>query len=226
MLRSSSDPTQFPSQPPQSIQGVPPLTGDGLQFDARLDHSDSDRLLAPEQPRVPSGGRVLAVAAGVMIGLLTGFAGGFLVGQRTQVPAPRFAAQAAAPAAARQPQSYTDSAVAETVPPSTNSEVGQATAPHRAGAAGTPPAGLPGRPDKVGPTSVTSGPGSLQIASRPAGAQVFVDEARVGTTPMTLPDVSAGAHRVRIEMPGFRRWATSVDVASGERVRVGASLER
>ena len=203
-----SDPTQFPSSLPQFIQGVPPLTGDGLQFDARLDHPDSDRLLAVEQPRVPSGGRVLAVAAGVMIGLLTGFAGGFLIGQRMQVPPPRSAAQAVMPAPAPQPQSYTDSAVAEAAPPQVSSEVGQALS------------GLPGGPDKARPT------GTLLIASRPAGAQVFVDEARVGTTPMNLPDVTAGAHRVRIELPGFRRWVTSVGVGSGERVRVGASLER
>ncbi len=227
-----SDPTQFPSQPPQSNEGAPPLTGDGSQFDARLDHSDSDRLLAFEQSRVPSGGRILGVAAGVTVGLLAGFVGGFLVGQRTQVDAPRSAAEPlrveqraeAAPAPVLQPQTYTDSPVTETAPV-TPAEVGQALS------------GLPGGPDRVRPTTVrpttvrlttatSAQPGALQIASRPSGAQVFVDDRRVGTTPMTLPAVTAGAHRVRIELPGFRPWATSVDVGSAERVRVGASLER
>ena len=68
-------------------------------------------------------------------------------------------------------------------------------------------------------------PGTLQIASRPSGAQVFVDEVRAGTTPMTMSNVKPGAHRVRIELPGHRPWATSVIVQAGAQTRVGASLE-
>jgi hypothetical protein len=67
--------------------------------------------------------------------------------------------------------------------------------------------------------------GALRVESRPAGAQVFVDDRLVGVTPLLVPDVAAGSRVVRIELPGYRRWTTSVSVGSGEQVRVAASLE-
>lgn len=233
MLRSTSDPTQFPSSPPQSIQGVPPLTGDGLQFDAPLDHADPSPPLDRPTP-LPSGGRAFGVIAALIIGLLAGFAGGFVIGQQgASIPAPRSAAVAvapvpttAAPTTAVQPQTYTDAPVAEEIrdsapvvsetPLVSKSNVGRASPKALSGEGGS------------GPTSLTAPnrPGSLQIASRPVGAQVFVDDVRVGVAPMSLADVSAGTHRVRMELPGFRRWATTVTVESGTRARVGASLER
>ncbi len=71
-----------------------------------------------------------------------------------------------------------------------------------------------------------TGPGSLQVLSRPAGAQVFLDGRVVGTTPLTIPDVSAGRHDIRLELPGFNRWATTVEVSAGTPARVAASLEQ
>jgi hypothetical protein len=38
-------------------------------------------------------------------------------------------------------------------------------------------------------------------------------------------NVKPGAHRVRIELPGHRPWATSVTVDAGAQARIGASLE-
>jgi len=66
----------------------------------------------------------------------------------------------------------------------------------------------------------------LQIDSRPTGAQVFVDGAPVGVTPVLLPTIATGAHTVRIELAGYRSWSTSVSVTSGQRTRVAASLEQ
>ena len=76
------------------------------------------------------------------------------------------------------------------------------------------------------PESQPSGPGSLQILSRPDGAQVFVDGALVGRTPLLVASVAPGMHDVRIELPGHRRWATAVRVEPGTRARVAASLEQ
>jgi hypothetical protein len=75
-------------------------------------------------------------------------------------------------------------------------------------------------------TPAASGPGSIQVLSRPTGAQVVLDGRAVGRTPLAIADVRTGAHDVRIELPGFRRWATSVEVKPGERTRVAASLEQ
>ena len=67
--------------------------------------------------------------------------------------------------------------------------------------------------------------GSLYVDSRPVGAAVSVDDVVVGVTPVEVSDVDFGARRVRIELPGYRPWATEVDVSGTERIRVAARLE-
>jgi hypothetical protein len=42
---------------------------------------------------------------------------------------------------------------------------------------------------------------------------------------MTIPDVAAGGHNIRLELSGFKGWATTVDVKGGT-TRVAASLEQ
>jgi hypothetical protein len=69
-------------------------------------------------------------------------------------------------------------------------------------------------------------PAALQVDSRPAGAQVWMDGTLVGTTPLLLSGVGTGPHAVRIELSGYRPWSTSIEVGRGERARVAASLER
>jgi hypothetical protein len=66
----------------------------------------------------------------------------------------------------------------------------------------------------------------LQVDSRPRGARVFLDGRLVGTTPLVVDEVRPGAHAVRIDLIGHRRWVTTVDVAPGQRQKVAASLER
>lgn len=108
-----------------------------------------------------------------------------------------------------------------------------APAPAPAAAPPPVPAPAPRREPPAAPVErpapaerAAAGPGSLQVVSRPAGAQVVVDGRAVGTTPLLLPTVPSGRHDVRIELPGFRRWATSVEVSAGARTRVAASLEQ
>jgi hypothetical protein len=68
--------------------------------------------------------------------------------------------------------------------------------------------------------------GSLFVDSRPSGARVFVDGKLIGTTPLSMSEVTAGEHAVRLEYDGYRRWSSSVRVVASERNRVTASLER
>ncbi len=68
--------------------------------------------------------------------------------------------------------------------------------------------------------------GAVAFESRPAGAKIFMDGKLVGTTPASLAAVQAGAHAVRLEHDGYRRWSASVRVVAGEPNRVTASLER
>ena len=68
--------------------------------------------------------------------------------------------------------------------------------------------------------------GRLVVDSRPTGAQVFVDGKLAGRTPLSMRDVRAGEHVIRLEHDGYRRWSSSVRVVAAEQNRVTASLER
>jgi len=67
--------------------------------------------------------------------------------------------------------------------------------------------------------------GAVLVESRPSGARVFIDGKLAGTTPLSVAEVSAGSHVVRLELPGHNRWSSAVRVVAGQRVRVAASLE-
>jgi hypothetical protein len=64
------------------------------------------------------------------------------------------------------------------------------------------------------------------VESRPSGARVFVDNRSIGTTPLSIPDLTPGHHRVRLELAGFTSWVTMSEVKVGARTRVSASLEQ
>lgn len=68
--------------------------------------------------------------------------------------------------------------------------------------------------------------GSLVVDSRPTGASVYLDGQLAGRTPLLLDEVSATEHSVRLELAGYKRWASSVKIVAGERARVAASLEQ
>ena len=67
--------------------------------------------------------------------------------------------------------------------------------------------------------------GSLYVDSRPRGATVLVDGRPVGQTPLSVPDVRAGSHVVRIEMDGKRPVTANPRVTAGKMERVTVSLE-
>jgi eukaryotic-like serine/threonine-protein kinase len=68
--------------------------------------------------------------------------------------------------------------------------------------------------------------GTLVVDSRPSGAKVYLDGRLIGATPLSMRDVRAGEHAVRLEHDGYRRWSGSVRVVAAEQNRVTASLER
>jgi hypothetical protein len=70
-----------------------------------------------------------------------------------------------------------------------------------------------------------AGPGSLQVLSRPAGAEVIIDGRSMGRTPLSI-EMTPGRHDVRLALPGFNPWQTTVDVNPGSTARVSGSLEQ
>jgi len=82
------------------------------------------------------------------------------------------------------------------------------------------------KPAGSAPATAGASVGALFVDSRPAGASVFLDGLAVGITPLSLPQIAAGDHAIRLERDGYRRWSSSIRVAGGQRQRVAASLER
>ena len=84
-----------------------------------------------------------------------------------------------------------------------------------------PAAGLAPGP----PPAAEVGIGSILAETRPPGAAVWLDQRLVGETPMSIPDVPAGGHRIEFRLDGYRTWTTTVEVAPATQARVAASLE-
>ncbi|MGH9257543.1 MAG: PEGA domain-containing protein [Vicinamibacterales bacterium] len=176
------------------------------------------------------------ITAGILVvGLLGGFVGGFLSGQRlappppprvTDVPRPAQDVSPAPPAVITESPvtEVPDNPVAPTLP-GPSGEPGQArptTTRTQPDAPRTPSRGLL---SGAATPSAQAKPAMLELASRPAGATVYLDDVRVGVTPVTINDVRLGTRRVRIELTGHRPWITSVEVEAGAHLRLGASLE-
>jgi len=62
-------------------------------------------------------------------------------------------------------------------------------------------------------------PGRLFVSSRPWG-DVFIDDRRVGPTPLSGWRIEPGLHRITIARSGFRSHGETVRVVEGEQVRL------
>lgn len=82
-----------------------------------------------------------------------------------------------------------------------------------------------GRPRVVDQTLVSDS-GTLQIATRPVGARVFVNGVARGTAPCTLARVREGEHTLSIRAEGYKPLEHTLRVAAGETVPVTLELER
>ena len=99
--------------------------------------------------------------------------------------------------------------------------IGSLNADLAAAPAGAPAAGA----TSAGPPPAEQvGIGSILAETRPPGAAVWLDQRHVGETPVSIPDVPAGARRIEFRLDGYRTWTTTVEVAPATQARVAASL--
>lgn len=207
-----------------------------------------------EPAREGFSGLVIWVIAALCLvaGIVVGFASGYTAGRRAAVAAAAPAADDPLPELSPpvdrrdEPAAFSEGTVAEPVrvdPPPIVPEPAEpaaepVTPPPRAAAPRPPAPRTAPRVDPeaararvASPASPATAPapaaaGTLQVLSRPSGATVTVDGQIVGRTPLVISNVRPGGHDVGIELAGFRRWSTSVDVRPGARARVAASLEQ
>ncbi len=68
--------------------------------------------------------------------------------------------------------------------------------------------------------------GSLTINSDPYGVELFVDDVRKGTSPLTLDELSEGRLRVRAEKSGYESKEEVVLVRSGRKMELNFQLDK
>ncbi len=80
-------------------------------------------------------------------------------------------------------------------------------------------------PVSIAMTPLPPGPaGSISVSSSPAGADVYLDDAYKGITPLTLTGVSTGSHVVKVQLSGYQDWSDTVQVNADSTSYVSASL--
>lgn len=128
-----------------------------------------------------------------------------------------------------------DEASATASLPSASTSTESATAEETPATASTPSTESPRSPaedEAPPPSSAESEPdpepapttGTLRLTSSPSGARVTLDGTVVGTTPLTLESVEAGAHEVAFARSGYESSRMSVTVSAGVERRVEAAL--
>lgn len=65
----------------------------------------------------------------------------------------------------------------------------------------------------------------IALVSTPAGADVNVDDAFVGSTPATLK-LKPGKHTIKVSLAGYKDWARDMTVLSGSQVSLTATMEK
>jgi hypothetical protein len=66
--------------------------------------------------------------------------------------------------------------------------------------------------------------GAVRIDSSPRDATIIFDGRTWGTTPRTIPDVTAGDHGIVLSKPGYREAYLSVTVTGGKTQEINATL--
>jgi len=68
--------------------------------------------------------------------------------------------------------------------------------------------------------------GTISVRSEPSGANVYLDNAYKGVTPVTIPDVPTGTHTVELKLDGYSDWTTNVEVTSGSSQPISAVMAK
>ena len=77
-------------------------------------------------------------------------------------------------------------------------------------------------PVSPGPTPDTTG--ELTLRSNPSGANIYLNNAYRGITPLTLVDIPQGSHVIILKLNGYQNWQSTVNVLGGVHSEVSGTL--
>ncbi len=72
-------------------------------------------------------------------------------------------------------------------------------------------------------TSPTTG--QIDIGSDPSGADIYLDNAYKGITPLTLQNVEAGDRTVVLKMEGYTDWSGTMKISGGQIAQINAKMQ-
>ncbi len=73
-------------------------------------------------------------------------------------------------------------------------------------------------------SSGTPATATAEIGSTPSGAEVYINNAFIGITPLSFQNVQPGTYTVEIKMTGYAPYSTSGEVKAGQNVQLFAAL--
>jgi hypothetical protein len=66
--------------------------------------------------------------------------------------------------------------------------------------------------------------GSIAVSSSPSGANVYLNNAFKGLSPLTLENLAPGTYTVLLKLSGFQDWQASTQVTAGQTSQLSATL--
>ena len=66
--------------------------------------------------------------------------------------------------------------------------------------------------------------GGISVISAPSQADVYVNNAFKGLTPITLDSLTPGSYTVLVKLSGYQDWQTTQQVTAGQTAQVSATL--
>jgi PKD repeat protein len=75
------------------------------------------------------------------------------------------------------------------------------------------------------PAVAPPGTGTLSVVTNPAGAQVFVNDVLLGSSPATIPGLRPGPYNLRLEKSGYRMKTVPVVIGDGQITEYSGALE-
>jgi hypothetical protein len=76
----------------------------------------------------------------------------------------------------------------------------------------------------LSPGATPSTNGQITVRSVPAGANIYLDNAYRGITPLTLVDVPQGSHTILLKLTGYQNWQSTVNVPAAGSIDASGTL--
>jgi PKD repeat protein len=75
------------------------------------------------------------------------------------------------------------------------------------------------------PAAAPPGTGTLSVVTSPAGALVFVNDMLLGSSPATIPGLTAGSYNLRLQKSGYYNKSVRVEIGDGRITEYSTALE-